>query len=96
MVFAFVSTNVNWPVDPVGPISPVGPVDPVPVGPVGPVPVGPVGPVSPFKPVAPTRPVGPVGPQIVEDLIADHGPYCDGLNGGTRPYIARIRKNIAL
>ena len=63
----------------------------MPVGPVGPIPVGPPEPVSPFKPVAPTRPVGPVGPQIVEDLIADHGPYCDGANGA-EPYIARIRK----
>jgi hypothetical protein len=45
-----------------------------------------------IEPVAPLGPVGPVGPQIVEDLIADHGPYCDGENGGPDPYIARIRK----
>jgi hypothetical protein len=48
---------------PVGPVKPDGPVEPV-------RPVKPVGPVGP-----PCGPVGPVCPQIVDDLIADHGPF---------------------
>jgi hypothetical protein len=61
---------------PVGPVLPVGPVT-VLAAPVDPVlPVGPVGPLGPVSPVvAPEGPVGPVCPQIVDDLIADHGPF---------------------
>jgi len=62
---------------PVGPGTVLGAVLAAPVGPVKPVePVDPVGPVEPTGPMGPPNgPVGPVCPQIVDDLIADQGPF---------------------